>query len=114
MKSLQNYPEVKAPLLPTWFAGKTKEFTEFGATCTVTCTKAEESVPGYPLDWSGTCTIFGHEFTQDFILEPTDRAISEFLLTSIAKVLAIGAAHLAQGKAPSTEQKSSGQCALSN
>jgi hypothetical protein len=97
MKSLKTqYPEVEAPLLPTWFAGKTKEFTEFGVTCKVTCTKSEDSDFRYPFDWNGTCTIFGHEFTQDFILEPTDMAISEFISTCILKVLAVGAAKLSE------------------
>ena len=88
------YPEVEAPLLPTWFAGKSKSYTEFGVTCTITCTKSECDHPAYPLDWNGVCVICGHEFTQDFILEPQDRHISEFLLTSVAKVLAIGAGQI--------------------
>jgi len=94
MKSQTTFPEVEAPLLPTWFAGKTKDFTEFGVTCTVTCTKSEYDNPAFPLDWNGTCTICGHTFEQEFILAPTDRQISEFLLTSVAKVLAIGAGQI--------------------
>jgi hypothetical protein len=98
MKSHTTFPEVEAPLLPTWFAGKTKEFTEFGVTCTVTCTKSEYDNPAYPLDWNGVCVICGHGFTQEFMLEPQPRHISEFIATSILKVLAIGAATLTEVK----------------
>jgi hypothetical protein len=98
MKSQIEYPEVEAPLLPTWFAGKTKEFTEFGVTCTITCSKSDCGVPAYPLDWNGVCVICGHGFTQEFMLEPQGRHISEFIATSILKVLAIGAATLTEVK----------------
>lgn len=93
-----NYPSVEAPLLQTWFAGKSKSFTEFGVTCTVTCTESTDQIPGFSLEWNGTCNIFGHEFNQNFIQPPTERAISEFIAISLLKVLAVGAATLTEVK----------------
>jgi hypothetical protein len=89
-------PEITIPHFPAFNPGQTVEITAYGYKATITSTKPHDPVPGYPLDFAGSCTILGTTYEREFVLQPDLQDIAEFIAESILKAMLMGNVELVQ------------------